>query len=143
MPLSEHEQRMLDEIESALYAEDPKFASTVSKKQRAARPGGRRQWQAALLLLVGLVLLVGGLMVDVQVGDFKILSLIGFLVMFTGGLLLFIGPRSREGDGVAKAKGSAKRASAKGSATKGPSAKGSFSARMEDRFNRRFDQDGH
>ncbi|RZL78658.1 MAG: DUF3040 domain-containing protein, partial [Rhodococcus sp. (in: high G+C Gram-positive bacteria)] len=27
MPLSEHEQRMLDQIESALYAEDPKFAS--------------------------------------------------------------------------------------------------------------------
>ncbi|HXA12142.1 MAG TPA: DUF3040 domain-containing protein, partial [Mycobacterium sp.] len=28
MPLSDHEQRMLDEIESALYAEDPKFASS-------------------------------------------------------------------------------------------------------------------
>ncbi|MDT5144193.1 MAG: hypothetical protein QOE52_5809, partial [Mycobacterium sp.] len=27
MPLSDHEQRMLDQIESALYAEDPKFAS--------------------------------------------------------------------------------------------------------------------
>ena len=26
MPLSDHEQRMLDQIESALYAEDPKFA---------------------------------------------------------------------------------------------------------------------
>ncbi|MDT5076609.1 MAG: hypothetical protein QOJ80_1246, partial [Mycobacterium sp.] len=25
MPLSDHEQRMLDQIESALYAEDPKF----------------------------------------------------------------------------------------------------------------------
>ena len=29
MPLSEHEQRLLDQIERALYAEDPKFASTV------------------------------------------------------------------------------------------------------------------
>ena len=29
MPLSDHEQRMLDQIESALYAEDPKFASSV------------------------------------------------------------------------------------------------------------------
>ena len=26
MPLSEHEQRLLDQIEQALYAEDPKFA---------------------------------------------------------------------------------------------------------------------
>ena len=29
MPLSEHEQRLLDQIERALIAEDPKFASTV------------------------------------------------------------------------------------------------------------------
>lgn len=29
MPLSEHEQRLLDQIERELYAEDPKFASTV------------------------------------------------------------------------------------------------------------------
>jgi Mn2+/Fe2+ NRAMP family transporter len=29
VPLSEHEQRQLDQIERALYAEDPKFAQTV------------------------------------------------------------------------------------------------------------------
>ncbi|NUS03079.1 MAG: DUF3040 domain-containing protein, partial [Nonomuraea sp.] len=29
MPLSEHEQRLLDQIEQALYAEDPKWANTV------------------------------------------------------------------------------------------------------------------
>jgi hypothetical protein len=38
MPLSDHEQRMLDQIESALYAEDPKFASSV--RRRVARPDG-------------------------------------------------------------------------------------------------------
>ncbi|MEW2633449.1 DUF3040 domain-containing protein, partial [Streptomyces sp. NPDC048389] len=27
MPLSEHEQRMLEQMERALYAEDPKFAT--------------------------------------------------------------------------------------------------------------------
>ncbi len=31
MPLSEHEQRMLDQIESALYAEDPKFAASANR----------------------------------------------------------------------------------------------------------------
>src|SRR5690606_28865048 len=30
MPLSEHEQRMLDEIERALYQDDPKFATSVN-----------------------------------------------------------------------------------------------------------------
>ena len=29
MPLSEHEQRMLQEMERALYAEDPRFASNL------------------------------------------------------------------------------------------------------------------
>ena len=41
MPLSDHEQRMLDQIESALYAEDPKFASSVrgGDSARTRRPG--------------------------------------------------------------------------------------------------------
>lgn len=132
MPLSEHEQRMLDEIESALYAEDPKFVSNVSK-QRVGRPPARRQWQAALLLLIGLALLVGGIMVDVEIGGLKILSLVGFFIMFAGGLLLLLGPRR----GAAPAG----RAGDKGAAKS--SAKGSLSSRMEDRFHRRFHQDDH
>ncbi len=40
MPLSDHEQRMLDQIESALYAEDPKFASSVRGGASAHRPRG-------------------------------------------------------------------------------------------------------
>ena len=36
VPLSEHEQRQLDQIEQALYAEDPKFAQAV----RAQDPAG-------------------------------------------------------------------------------------------------------
>ena len=33
VPLSEHEQRMLEQIENALYAEDPKFASNVRSRR--------------------------------------------------------------------------------------------------------------
>lgn len=131
MPLSEHEQRMLDEIESALYAEDPKFVSSVSK-QRVGRPNARRQWQAALLLLVGLALLISGLMINVSIGDLKIVSLIGFFVMFAGGLLLLLSPRSGAPSGRKDRAGRGKSASG-----------GSLSSRMEDRFNRRFHQDGH
>ena len=57
MPLSEHEQRLLDEIEQALYAEDPKFASSV----RSARPRNRARTMLALSVvgvLVGLAVVV-------------------------------------------------------------------------------------
>ena len=40
MPLSEHEQRLLEQMERALYAEDPKFASSL--RSSGPRPGIRR-----------------------------------------------------------------------------------------------------
>ena len=57
MPLSDHEQRMLDQIESALYAEDPKFASSVRGGTLHA-PSARRRLQGAGLFVLGLALLV-------------------------------------------------------------------------------------
>ena len=62
MPLSEHEQRLLDQIERALYAEDPKFASTV-RGGRLRKPTRRRRLQGVALFVVGLVLLVLGIAV--------------------------------------------------------------------------------
>ncbi len=59
MPLSEHEQRMLDQIESALYAEDPKFASTV-RGSRLGMASNRRRLQAGALFVLGLTLLIAG-----------------------------------------------------------------------------------
>ncbi|WP_036341244.1 DUF3040 domain-containing protein, partial [Modestobacter caceresii] len=50
MPLSEHEQRLLEQIERALVDDDPKFASTV-------RTGDRRQ-KARRKLQLGAVLVV-------------------------------------------------------------------------------------
>ncbi|GAA3691619.1 DUF3040 domain-containing protein [Gordonia hankookensis] len=133
MPLSEHEQRMLEQIESALYAEDPKFASSV-KRRRLGRSSGRRRLQAVAIFVVGLVLLVGGLIVEVRVGGFPIISLIGFLVMFGAGLLALWGGGSRSagadrehGNGAKESRGSAP--------------KRKFSERMEERFNRRFEQE--
>lgn len=61
MPLSEHEQRILDEIERRLAAEDPKFARSAT----LATPRGhaiKRIKRASFLFLVGLGLLLGGLL---------------------------------------------------------------------------------
>jgi hypothetical protein len=60
MPLSEHEQRILDEIERRLAAEDPKFARATT----VAAPRGlalKRIKRAAVTFTIGLCLLVAGL----------------------------------------------------------------------------------
>ena len=53
MPLSEHEQHLLEQMEQALYAEDPKFASQMQGS--AARARLRRR------ILVGGVGVIAGL----------------------------------------------------------------------------------
>jgi Protein of unknown function (DUF3040) len=57
MPLSEHEQRILAEIERRLLEEDPKFAHQVGSTFRAHL--ARRLKFAAVLFVVGLVMLAG------------------------------------------------------------------------------------
>src|SRR5918997_1464143 len=81
MPLSDHEQRMLDQIESALYAEDPKFASSVRGGTLRA-PSTRRRLQGAALFVIGLALLVAGIAIRATwIGDsLPILSVFGFLL---------------------------------------------------------------
>ncbi|MDF3340523.1 DUF3040 domain-containing protein [Mycolicibacterium septicum] len=132
MPLSDHEQRMLDQIESALYAEDPKFASSVRGGTLRA-PSARRRLQGALLFVVGLALLVVGVAVKAtMIGGFPILSVVGFVVMFGGVVFAVTGPRVTGGrDRAAQGSGNAPRQRRQRG--------GSFTTRMEDRFRRRFD----
>lgn len=75
MPLSEHEQRMLEQMERALYAEDPKFATALegSELRRYTR---KRVYQATAGFLVGVALLMGGVVAP-QIW----ISVVGFLVM--------------------------------------------------------------
>jgi preprotein translocase subunit SecF len=56
MPLSEHEQRILAEIERRLLEEDPKFAHQVGSSFRAHL--GRRLKLAVAGFLVGLVVVI-------------------------------------------------------------------------------------
>jgi Protein of unknown function (DUF3040) len=134
MPLSDHEQRMLDQIESALYAEDPKFASSVRGGTLRA-PSTRRRLQGVALFVVGLALLVSGVAIPAtQIGGFPILSVLGFLVMFGGVVFAITGPRVAGGrDKSAPEPGAPRQKRVKGSG-------GSFTSRMEDRFRKRFDE---
>lgn len=121
MPLSEHEQRMLDQIERALYEDDPKFANSVDER----RIRRRRPVIAGAGFVLGLVCLVSGVMLaQNQLGLGVTLSVVGFLLMVAGvGLLVFGQPGTR--------------AAAAPSAPKKSSS--SLSDRMEERFRRRFD----
>ncbi|MCV7303321.1 DUF3040 domain-containing protein [Mycobacterium barrassiae] len=135
MPLSDHEQRMLDQIESALYAEDPKFASSV-RGGTLRTPSTRRRLQGAALFVIGLAMLVAGIAIPAtRIGDFAILSVIGFIVMFGGVVFAITGPRVPGGPGrlATDEVGQQRQKRAKGSG-------GSFTSRMEDRFRRRFDE---
>ncbi|WP_144208940.1 DUF3040 domain-containing protein [Mycobacterium tilburgii] len=130
MPLSEHEQRMLDQIESALYAEDPKFASSVRGGGFRA-PTARRQLKGAALFVIGLAMMVSGVAFKAtMIGTFPILSVVGFVVMFGGVVFSITGPRLA-GRPAAPGPGQGPRQRR----TKG----GSFTSRMENRFRRRFD----
>ncbi len=133
VPLSEHEQRMLDQIESALYAEDPKFASSVRGSRIRSAPGKRRV-VAGVGFVVGLVLLGAGLLLP-QVQFQVIVSIIGFLLMF-GSLVFTLWSGVPKGPvGAVKADGSVGPKPGR----RGKSGGRSFSARMEDRFRRRFE----
>lgn len=82
MPLSEHEQRLLEQMERALYAEDPKFATSL--RTPADRRGSRRRSALAVVLaLIGAGVLVGGVAWSlVPVG------VLGFVIMLGGTFLL-------------------------------------------------------
>lgn len=78
MPLSEHEQRLLEQMERALYAEDPKFATSM-RNQRAVVGSKRRVALGVLAFLAGVGLLLAGVTTRlVPIG------VVGFLAMLGG-----------------------------------------------------------
>jgi len=128
VPLSDHEQRLLDEIEQALYAEDPKFASHV----RSVRTRSRTRRGVVLCIvggLLGLGLVLVGLITTVIV-----LSVVGFvlLVASCGWVAQLLVNRTR---------GSSSQSSAEPSGNTHPQKPSGLRTRMEDRLRRRFEQE--
>jgi len=74
MALSEDEQRLLDQMEAALAAEDPKLANTL-RGTNARRLHRRRAALAGIIFVVGLGLLIGGMEIH------TVVSVAGFLIM--------------------------------------------------------------
>lgn len=74
MPLSEDEQRILQEIERQFHADDPDFAHQVASTTLYRHAGRNLKW-AALGFVVGVAFLIGTLAVS------YLLAFGGFLVM--------------------------------------------------------------
>lgn len=85
MPLSEHEQHLLEQMEQALYAEDPKFASQMQGSAARARLR-RRIIVGAALVIVGL-----GLVFLTVIQNVVWWGAVGFALM-VGGVVYAITP---------------------------------------------------
>ena len=89
MPLSEHEQRLLEQIEQSLYAEDPKFARTWRSKN-LHNLKRTRAFRAIAALVVGVAVLLAGVITlpghtSLGIG----LGVGGFLIMLAAGWYAF------------------------------------------------------
>ena len=130
MPLSEEEQRLLEQMEEALAAEDPKFASAL--RGAASRQHHKRVTIAGIAgFVVGIAILMAG-----AVQMITIVAVAGFLVMLGSAYLaLTHWRRMSEPDlpdnvhPIGKAKGKAATSKQSG-----------FMNRMEDRWRRRRDE---
>jgi membrane-bound ClpP family serine protease len=125
--LSEQEQRMLEEIEQALIADDPAFAE---RNRTAALGGVTVGIRSIAVFLVGLCVLIGGIALAQSSLWFVILGLVGFFIMFAGGLMAFRSDRTSAKKGSKKNYGGKPKASGNS---------GGIADRMEDSFRRRFD----
>ncbi len=128
MGLSEREQKVLEELERGLYADDAKFATKVSAgpNNSAARIVG-----GALLAVVGLSVLVFAV-----ISQLTVFGVVGFALMLAG---VLVATSSKGGKTKSDATSAAARpkASPSGASKQNAETKGSF---FEERWNKRMDQ---
>ncbi|MBD5788106.1 DUF3040 domain-containing protein [Cellulosimicrobium terreum] len=132
MPLSEYEQRVLEQMERALTSDDPRLANTLQSPRR------RSVWRYVLAgagVVAGLLLLVLG-----AATSQTWLGVVGFVLMFAGVVLVFQAPRSPKTGpvGTVESDGTVRRAQP---ASKRSGGHG-FLNRLEERWERRREQDG-
>jgi hypothetical protein len=128
VPLSEHEQRLLEQMERALYAEDPKFVSSLRGTDLRSHYR-RRAVQSAVGFLLGVVLLMTGV-----VSTIWIVGVFGFVLMLASALFAVSSWRKVAGSGEPS------RPAAGAKRPKGKAPKRGVSERFEDRWRRRRDE---
>ena len=127
MPLSEYEQRVLEQMERQLTSDDPKLVNTFQGR----RPAGLSRWLiTGAGALIGLTVLVVG-----AATSQPLVGVLGFVTMFISVVLAFSPPRRRGPVGVVVDNGVKTRPKRRS----GPSTSTSFMGRLEQRWDRRRD----
>lgn len=83
MPLSDHEQRLLEQMERALYAEDPKFADSLRKTRRPA-VDRKRMILGIVGVAAGLAILLAGVATSLP-----LVGVLGFLATVAGAFVAY------------------------------------------------------
>ena len=130
MPLSEEEQRLLEQMEQALVAEDPKFASALRGSALVAR--SRRQ---AILAVLGFLAGVAALMIG-AISALTVVAVVGFVLMLTSAYV-FVTAWRRVQQGGEEASGPQQSSGGEKPAGRRSRSHGSFIERMEERWRRR------
>ncbi len=125
MPLSEYEQRVLEQMERQLTSDDPKLVSTL----RGGRSSLRRWLLTGLGALVGLGMLVVGTAASIPA-----VGILGFVLMFVLVVLAFTPPRRKGPVGTVQPDGGVRRPAPRQQKGKG------FVERLEERWDRRRDE---
>jgi len=120
MPLSDHEQELLAQMERALASEDPRFAS-VFRNPKIRRGLPKNTGLALTAIALGIAVLIAGVATSVPA-----LGIVGFVAIVAGITMIVSTPR--KGAGVA--------GNIKGKAT---STKSGFMEGLEGRWERRQD----
>ncbi|BDZ43852.1 hypothetical protein GCM10025865_31510 [Paraoerskovia sediminicola] len=135
MPLSEYEQRVLEQMERALTSDDPRLATTMRSSERRS---GLRWLAAGAGVVVGLLLLVVGVMLSPDVVGI-VIGVAGFALMFAGVLFALSRPKTPKGpQGVVKDDGGTQPRPA----PQAPVKRSGFLERLEERWDRRRGEDG-
>jgi hypothetical protein len=124
MPLSEYEQRVLEQMERQLSSDDPKLVQALQ--------GGTRSVRRWLLTGAGFVVGMSVLVIGAATSS-PVVGVLGFVLMFASVVLAFSQPRRRAATGpvgTVRPDGS----------VRGRQKRGSFIQRMEQRWDKRRDQ---
>jgi Protein of unknown function (DUF3040) len=131
VPLSEHEQRLLEQIEQALYAEDPKFAS-IYQGNDVRSHYRRRVVRAVIGLVIGLAVLLAGVVIPLIP-----LGVAGFVIMLAAASFAVASWQRMTGHRMSVARERSPRNRAAGTGPR-PQRR-SMVRRLEDRWQRRQD----